>query len=55
MAASLEKHSRHSGLEVGLHRLAEVFLGSAMAVAVAFAFAKIWPLPPDSEAVRAKR
>jgi hypothetical protein len=44
-----------SGVEVGLHRLAEVFLGSAMALAVAFAFAKTWPLPPDSEAVRAKR
>ena len=55
MAASLQKHSRQSGVEVGFRRLAEVLLGSAMALAVAFVFAKIWPLPPDSEAVRAKR
>ena len=55
MAGSLQKHSRQGGVEVGLRRLAEVILGSAMALAVAFAFAKIWPLPPDSEAVRAKR
>jgi uncharacterized membrane protein YccC len=55
MAGGLQKHSRHSGVEVGFRRLAEVLLGSAMALAVAFVFAKIWPLPPDSEAVRAKR
>jgi uncharacterized membrane protein YccC len=50
MASSLADHTRVSGEEAGLRRLGEVFLGSAMALAVAYVFSKIWPPPPPKKA-----
>lgn len=41
MASSLQKHSRLSGEQAALRRLGEVFLGSAMAVVVAFVFSAV--------------
>jgi len=47
VASSVQEHSRQGGLHVGLHRVGEVILGSAIAVIVAFTLAKIWT-PGDS-------
>lgn len=49
VASSLERESRKIGLEVSVHRVAEVMLGSFMAVAVAFVMSKIWEPPPAKE------
>ena len=46
VASSLEHESRRIGLQVSVHRVAEVMLGSFMAVVVAFVMAKIWEPPP---------
>lgn len=50
MASSLQKHTRMSGEEAGIRSLGEVFLGSAMAVVVAFIFSRLWPLPESRPA-----
>lgn len=49
VASSVQQHTRGGGLEAGLHRVGEVFLGSAMALIVAFVMAKIWPPPMPSK------
>src|SRR6516164_4180925 len=49
VASSLERESRKIGLEVSVHRVAEVMLGSFMAVAVAFVMSKIWEPPPAKD------
>jgi uncharacterized membrane protein YccC len=49
MASSLQDHTRLTGEMAGVRRLGEVFLGSAMALAVAFVFSKVWP-PPATKA-----
>jgi uncharacterized membrane protein YccC len=58
MASSLESHTKLSGELAGLRRLGEVILGSAMALAVAFVFARLWPPPkppgPATEDVAAQ-
>jgi uncharacterized membrane protein YccC len=46
VASSLERESRRIGLQVSLHRVAEVMLGSFMAVIVAYVMARIWEPPP---------
>ena len=46
VASSLERESRKIGLEVSVHRVAEVMLGSFMAVVVAYVMARIWEPPP---------
>ena len=45
VASSLERESRKIGLEISVHRVAEVMLGSFMAVVVAFVMARIWEPP----------
>lgn len=49
VASSLERESRRIGIEVSFHRVAEVMLGSFMAVVVAFVMARIWE-PPAAKA-----
>jgi hypothetical protein len=49
MVASLTEHSRRSGVEAGLHRLGEVFLGSAMAVLVSLVMSRLWPVRASHE------
>ena len=49
IASSLSTHSRASGEIAGLRRLAEVLLGSAMALLVSYVFSVLWPQPgPDA-------
>src|SRR6266702_7708245 len=50
VASSVEQNSRKGGLQIGLHRVGEVFLGSAMAVLIALVMAEIWaPRDPETE------
>src|SRR5262249_58759910 len=44
IAAGLTHHSKLSGLEHGLHKVAEVLLGCLMGLIVSFLMAKVWPL-----------
>ena len=48
VASSLEHQSRRFGLQVSVHRLVEVMLGSFMAVMVAYVMAKIWEPHTDT-------
>ena len=43
IASELEKHSKRSGMELGLRRVAEVLLGCVVGVMVSWAMSKIWP------------
>jgi uncharacterized membrane protein YccC len=44
IAAGLTHHSKVSGVEHGLHKVAEVFLGCLMGLLVSFLMSKLWPL-----------
>ena len=43
IASSLEMHTKLSGLELGVHRVAEVLLGCVVGVAVSWIMSKLWP------------
>ncbi len=45
IAAGLTHHSKLSGVELGVHKVAEVLFGCAVGVAVGFVLSWIWPLP----------
>jgi uncharacterized membrane protein YccC len=45
IAGGLQHHDRLTGMEQGLHRVAEVLLGCVVGIAVAWLLSKIWPLP----------
>ena len=45
IAAGLESHSQLSGIEEGLHKVAEVIFGCLVGVVVSWSMSKIWPLP----------
>jgi uncharacterized membrane protein YccC len=45
IAGGLEHHSKLSGMEEGLHRVAEVLLGCVVGLLVAWLLSKVWPLP----------
>jgi len=45
IATGLMHESRVSGVEGGLHKVAEVLLGCVMGLAVSWSMARIWPLP----------
>jgi len=45
IAAGLTHHSKLSGVEHGLHKVAEVLLGCAMGLLVSFVMSRVWPLP----------
>jgi len=50
IAGGLEHHDRLSGMEQGLHRVAEVLLGCVVGIAVAWLLSKIWPLADPGDA-----
>jgi uncharacterized membrane protein YccC len=43
IAAGLEKHSKLSGVELGVRRVGEVLLGCVVGILVSWAMAKLWP------------
>ena len=45
IAGGLEHHDKLTGMEQGLHRVAEVLLGCMVGIAVAWLLSKVWPLP----------
>jgi uncharacterized membrane protein YccC len=45
IASALTHQSKMTGLEHGLHKVAEVLLGCVMGLAVSWLMSKIWPLP----------
>jgi len=45
IAGGLQHHDKLTGMEQGLHRVAEVLLGCVVGIAVAWLLSKIWPLP----------
>ncbi len=45
IATGLEKHSKLSGVELGLRRVGEVLLGCVVGVLVNWLMSKLWPLP----------
>lgn len=45
IASELEKHSKLTGMELGLRRVAEVLLGCVVGVLVSWLMSKVWPLP----------
>src|SRR5262245_40705208 len=49
IASGLTHHSRRSGAEHGLHKVAEVFVGCLMGLAVSYLMSKIWKLPESRE------
>lgn len=49
IAGSLTQHSRLTGVEHGLHKVAEVLLGCLVGLLVTFLMSKIWPLPETRE------
>ena len=56
VAASLTTQSKRSGLEHGLHKVAEVLFGCLIGIAVSYLMSKVWPLrPPRSAAADGRR
>jgi uncharacterized membrane protein YccC len=49
IAGSLTQHSRLTGVEHGLHKVAEVLLGCLVGLLVSFLMSRIWPLPETGE------
>lgn len=51
IAGGLEHHDRLTGMEQGLHRVAEVLLGCVVGIAVSWLLSKVWPLrePANSQ------
>jgi hypothetical protein len=47
IASGLTAHSKLSGVEQGLHKVAEVIFGCAVGWAVSVAMAKLWPIRQD--------
>src|SRR5262245_35760293 len=50
VASGLEHHSKLTGIEHGLHKVAEVLLGCLMGLATSWLMSKIWPLTPPAAA-----
>jgi uncharacterized membrane protein YccC len=45
IAGSLQHHDKLTGMEQGLHRVAEVLFGCVVGIAAAWLMSKVWPLP----------
>ena len=45
IAAGLEKHSKLSGVELGVRRVGEVLLGCIVGILVSWMMSKLWPVP----------
>jgi hypothetical protein len=54
IAAGLTHHSKLTGVEIGLRRVAEVMLGCVMGLLVTWLMSRIWPLPETHQAPAAK-
>ena len=50
IAGTVSTHSKVSGAELGIRRVAEVIFGCLVALAVSWAMAKIWPAPESASA-----
>jgi uncharacterized membrane protein YccC len=58
IASGLTEHSKASGMEHGLHKVAEVILGCLMGLLVTWLISRVWPMPeppakPEGEPVKA--
>ena len=53
IAAGLTHHSKLSGIEHGLHKVAEVLLGCLMGLVVSWMMSKVWPLPEPAKTATA--
>lgn len=49
IAAGLTHHSSSTGIEVALHKVAEVLFGCVVGLLVSWFMASIWPLPPSGQ------
>jgi len=49
IAGSLTQHSRLAGVEHGLHKVAEVFLGCLVGLLVSLLMSRVWPLREGGE------
>lgn len=45
IAAGLEKHSKLTGIELGVRRVGEVLLGCVVGIGVSWLMARVWPIP----------
>jgi uncharacterized membrane protein YccC len=45
IASGLEQHSKLSGVEQGLRRVAEVLLGCLVGLLVSWLMSRVWPMP----------
>ena len=45
IAAGLEKHSKLTGVELGVRRVGEVLLGCIVGLVVTWCMSKLWPVP----------
>jgi uncharacterized membrane protein YccC len=55
MASGLEKHSKLTGMELGLRRVGEVLLGCVVGVLVSWLMSKLWPLPESKSSENAAK
>lgn len=46
IAAGLEKHSKLTGVELGVRRVGEVLLGCVVGIVVRWVMARLWPMLP---------
>jgi hypothetical protein len=49
VASGLTQHSKRTGVEHGLHKVAEVFLGCLMGLVVSYLMSRVWPLPDPAK------
>lgn len=49
IASGIVHHSKLTGIEHGLHKVAEVLVGCAMGLAVSWLMSKVWPLPAPAD------
>ena len=47
IASSLTQHSKRSGIEHGLHKVAEVVFGCLVGLLVSYVMSRVWRLPGD--------
>jgi len=52
IAAGLTEHSKRSGVEHGLHKVAEVVIGCLVGLVVSYMMSKVWRLPGEEQAAR---
>ena len=50
IAAGLEKHSKLTGVELGVRRVGEVLLGCLVGLLVTWCMSKLWPVPESQKA-----